>query len=148
VSDYIVAMIRNIKKRAPADKGCGPEELRLWEMQADICQTLANPKRLQILNLLQGQELSVGAMVSALKVAKANLSQHLSVMRQKGILVSRREGTAIYYRLATPRITEACKIMRQVLLEVLRAKEEFSQRLLDSGQDADEAEAAEPEESA
>ena len=105
-------------------------------MQADICQTLANPKRLQILNLLQGQELSVGAMVEALKVAKANLSQHLSVMRQKGILASRREGTTIYYRLATPRVTDACKIMRQVLLEVLKTKDELSQRLMASGNDA------------
>jgi ArsR family transcriptional regulator, virulence genes transcriptional regulator len=127
--NYIVAMIRNFIKKEPADKECGPEDLRLWEMQADICQTLANPKRLQILNLLQKGEFSVGAMVEALKVAKANLSQHLSVMRQKGILATRREGTMIYYRLATPRITEACKIMRQVLLEVLVAKEAFSQTL-------------------
>jgi DNA-binding transcriptional ArsR family regulator len=141
-------MIRNNKKKRPADRGCGPEDLRLWEMQADICQTLANPKRLQILNLLQGQELSVGAMVEALKVAKANLSQHLSVMRQKGILASRREGTMIYYRLATPRITEACKIMRQVLLEVLRAKEGFSQRLMDSGNKAGATGALEEGESA
>lgn len=129
-------MIRNIAKIAPDEQGCGPEELRLWEMQADICQTLANPKRLQILNLLKGQELSVGAMVEALGVAKANLSQHLSVMRQKGILATRRQGTAIYYRLVTPRITEACKIMRQVLLEVLAAREAFSQRLMNNGAEA------------
>lgn len=133
-------MIRNIIKKGPTDKGCGPEELQLWEMQADICQTLANPKRLQILNLLQGQELAVGAMVEALKVAKANLSQHLSVMRQKGILASRREGTTIYYRLATPHITDACKIMRQVLLEVLKTKDDLSQRLMASGNDAGTAE--------
>jgi DNA-binding transcriptional ArsR family regulator len=131
-------MIRNIAKEDLADQGCGPEELRLWEMQADICQTLANPKRLKILNLLQKQELSAGVMAAALKVAKANLSQHLSVMRQKGILACRREGTVIYYRLATPRIIEACKIMRQVLLEVMRAKEEFSQRLMDAGGAASE----------
>jgi len=112
---------------------CSPateEDICLWEMQADICQTLANPKRLQILNLLKGGELSVGAMVRALGLAKANLSQHLSVMRQKGILLSRRQGTAIYYRLATPGITEACRIMRQVLLEALAARGRISRRLL------------------
>jgi DNA-binding transcriptional ArsR family regulator len=129
-------MIRNNDKLGSADQGCDPKDLRLWEMQADICQTLANSKRLQILNLLQEQELSVGAMVSALKVAKANLSQHLSVMRQKGILTTRREGTVIYYRLVTPRITEACKIMRQVLMEVLAAREAFSQGIMDSGNGA------------
>jgi hypothetical protein len=54
----------------------------------------------------------------------------------------------IYYRLATPRITEACKIMRQVLLEVLRAKEGFSQRLMDSGNKAGATGALEEGESA
>ncbi len=113
-------MIRNIEKTdRPLPSPASPDDARLWEMQADICQTLANPKRLQILHLLKGGELAVGAMVKALGIAKANLSQHLSVMRQKGILASRREGTAIYYRLATPHIMEACRIMRQVLLEAL-----------------------------
>jgi len=112
-------------------------EARLWEMQADICQTLANPKRLRILNLLKDGELSVGAMVKDLGVAKANLSQHLGVMRQKGILAARREGTTIYYRLATPHITAACKIMRQVLLEALTARGELSRSILNSGFGAD-----------
>jgi DNA-binding transcriptional ArsR family regulator len=121
-------MIRNNKKSEQPDPSpISQDEARLWEMQADICQTLANPKRLQILNLLKEEELSVGAMVKALGVAKANLSQHLSVMRQKGILATRREGTTIYYRLAIPYITEACAIMRDVLLEVLTAKGNFRQ---------------------
>jgi ArsR family transcriptional regulator len=121
-------MIRNIENTSggpvvAADAG-------FWEMQADICQTLANPKRLQILNLLKEGELSVGALAKTLGVAKANLSQHLGVMRQKGILATRREGTTIYYRLATPHIVEACKIMRQVLLEALAARRELSRRIL------------------
>jgi ArsR family transcriptional regulator len=124
-------MIRNKKQNAQEKPpAISPEEAMLWEMQADMCQTLANPKRLQILNLLKDGELSVGAMVQALGVAKANLSQHLGVMRQKGILLSRREGTTIYYRLGTPHIAEACKIMRLVLLEALTARGELSRSLL------------------
>jgi ArsR family transcriptional regulator len=124
-------MIRNNNKKGPEKpKAISQEEARLWEMQADMCQTLANPKRLQILNLLKEGELSVGAMVQALGVAKANLSQHLGVMRQKGILLSRREGTTIYYRLGTPHIAEACKVMRLVLLEALTARGELSRSLL------------------
>lgn len=103
-----------------------PDDARFFELQADICQTLANPKRLQILNLLKNGEMSVGAMVSALDIAKPNLSQHLAVMRQKGILATRREGTVIYYRLATPHITEACRVMRQVLLEALAVRGSLS----------------------
>ncbi len=110
------------------------EEARFFELQADICQTLANPKRLQILNLLKGGELSVRVMVGALEIAKPNLSQHLAVMRQKGILATRREGTTIYYRLATPHIVEACRVMRQVLLEALAERGSLSRELPEDGQ--------------
>ncbi len=109
------------------------EQAKLWEMQANICQILANPKRLQIINLLKWGEHSVGALVQAMGVAKANLSQHLSLMRQIGILTTRREGTTIYYRLAIPHITEACEIMREVLLEVLATRTELSRQIGGAG---------------
>jgi len=123
-------MIRNKTERAaPAPDTSSQDSARLWEMQADICQVLANPKRLQILNLLKWGELSVGAMVRALGVPKANLSQHLSLMRQRGILATRRQGTTIYYRLSTPDITEACEIMREVLHEVLDTRGSLSRNI-------------------
>jgi ArsR family transcriptional regulator, virulence genes transcriptional regulator len=123
-------MIRNKEeKAAPAPETFSQDSARLWEMQADICQVLANPKRLQILNLLKWGELSVGAMVQSLGVPKANLSQHLSLMRQKGILATRRQGTSIYYRLSTPDITQACEIMRGVLHEVLDSRGSLSRNI-------------------
>ena len=123
-------MIRNkIEMAAPAPETSPQDSARLWELQADICQLLANPKRLQILNLLKWGELSVGAMVQALGVPKANLSQHLSLMRQRGILATRRQGTTIYYRLSTPDITQACEIMREVLHEVLDSRGSLSRNI-------------------
>lgn len=119
----IVAMIRN------KEKPQAQAETRIFELQAEICQTLANPKRLQILSLLKKGELSVGEMVEVMGIAKANLSQHLSIMRQKGILATRREGTTIYYRLARPKITEACGIMREVLLDSLAEQEKLSKSM-------------------
>ena len=119
-------MIRNKEKMAGPTPDTSSDSTHLWELQADICQLLANPKRLQILNLLKWGELPVGAMVQSLGMAKANLSQHLSLMRQRGILSTRRQGTTIYYRLAIPHITEACEIMREVLHEVLSSRGRFS----------------------
>ena len=124
-------MIRN---KAKAFSRETQADTKIFEMQAEICQTLANPKRLQILSLLKAGELSVGEMVKAMSIAKANLSQHLSVMRQKGILVTRREGTTIYYRLARPKITEACAIMREVLMDSLADQEKLSKRIRQGGQ--------------
>lgn len=126
----IVSMIRNNEKIAQSKGQTALSEARLFELQADICQTLANAKRLQIINLLKEGELSVGELVKALGVAKPNASQHLAVMRQKGILAARREGTTIYYRLATPQIIEACCIMRHVLAQTLAERGSLSQGLL------------------
>jgi ArsR family transcriptional regulator, virulence genes transcriptional regulator len=132
-------MVRNNEKKeedTPA-AAATPREVWLWEMQADMCQILANPKRLQIINLLKWGELSVGALKKSLGIAKPNLSQHLSVMRQKGILATRREGTTIYYRLAIPNIIEACEIMREVLLQVLSAESDHLRGITGAGEPGD-----------
>ena len=101
-------------------------DLKVYELQAEVCQILANPKRLRIVHLLKGVELSVGEIVTAMGIPKANASQHLSIMRQKGIVLSRRDGTSIYYRLSSPKITEACTLMREVLLILLAGQESLS----------------------
>ena len=102
---------------------------RMFDLQADVCLALANPKRLQILNLLKYGEMSVARMTEEMGINKANLSQHLAILRQKNILETRRQGTTIYYRISNPKITEACMIMRGVLIEMLKEKVKLSKRL-------------------
>lgn len=70
------------------------------EFHAEFCKTFSNPKRIEILNLLKGGEVTVGAIAKKLGVSKANVSQHLTVMRVTRILKTRREGTNVYYRIA------------------------------------------------
>jgi ArsR family transcriptional regulator len=94
----------------------------LYEMQAEICKTLTNPKRIEILNTLKNEEKTVTELVTALGASKANVSQHLAVMRHKGILTTRREGVNIYYRVANPKVIEACALMKEVLFEQVVAK--------------------------
>lgn len=105
------------------------EDTTFYELQSEICLALANPKRLQILNLLKNGEMSAGEMVKAMKIPKANLSQHLSVLKQRGIVSSRREGTSIYYSITHPKITDACSIMRSVLMESLEEKENLAKQV-------------------
>ncbi len=94
----------------------------IFEMQADICKTLTNPKRIEILNVLRNEEKTVTELVNALGASKANVSQHLAVMRHKGILTTRREGVNIYYRVTNPKVIEACALMKEVLFEQHTAK--------------------------
>ncbi|OFX35406.1 MAG: hypothetical protein A2Z07_05285 [Armatimonadetes bacterium RBG_16_67_12] len=95
------------------------QDRSLFELHAQVCQALGNAKRLEILDALRSRERSVSELTGTLGIRKANVSQHLSVLRAKGIVVARREGQTIFYRLATPKVIQACDLMRQVLLEYL-----------------------------
>lgn len=101
-------------------------EQRLYELHARMCQVFTSPKRLEILNHLRDKELSVGGLVRLAKIRQANLSQHLSILREKGIVRTRREGTTIYYSLANPKIIKAFDIIREMLLEKLVQTEKLS----------------------
>jgi len=94
---------------------------RLYHLHARICHVLANPKRLEIIDRLRTDERSVGELAGIMQIGQANLSQHLAVMRQQGIVTPRREGASVYYGLSNPKIVKACDLMRQVLLEHLKA---------------------------
>jgi ArsR family transcriptional regulator len=87
----------------------------LYERRARICQVLADPKRLRLIDALRDAERSVGQLADALGATLPNISQHLNVMRDAGLVSSRRDGTTIYYRLAYPQITQACDIVHDVL---------------------------------
>jgi len=89
----------------------------IYEMQAELCGALANPVRLRILELVSAQEMTSAELQQALDIPKTNLSQHLTVLRDAGILQSRREGLYQYMSLALPKIKDACAIVKSVLLE-------------------------------
>ena len=95
-------------------------EEKIFHMHAEVCKGMANPTRLKIMNLLREEEKSVEELRNKLKLPKANLSQHLGVLRQRGIVSTRRAGLNIYYKVTNPKMIKACDLLREVLLEQLR----------------------------
>ncbi|OGS01820.1 MAG: hypothetical protein A2V88_12760 [Elusimicrobia bacterium RBG_16_66_12] len=89
-------------------------------MHAQVCSVLSNAKRLEIIGLLREGEKTAGDLTKEMGIPKANVSQQLTVLRDKGILTSRREGRRIYYRLSFPKMLKAYDLLRQVLLERLQ----------------------------
>lgn len=87
----------------------------LLELQARLIQALAHPKRLKLLQLLGRGEASAGALADALGVSRPNLSQHLGVMHERGLVRVRRVGANRLYRLAYPEIKDACAMFQDVL---------------------------------
>lgn len=67
--------------------------------QAQYCQVFSNPRRILILWALGKDEMSVGDIATIVGASIQNTSQHLRLMRDRGILSSRREGHAIFYRI-------------------------------------------------
>lgn len=120
-------MLEYSKEQAMTEK---PKiDMTIYNMQAGISKTLANPIRLAILHTLRDGEKSVNELTDILGINQSNLSQHLALMRQMGILKTRKQGTSIYYSVTNPKINQACDMVREVLLDQLRQKHELSQSL-------------------
>ena len=97
----------------------GNQNMLIYEMQANICHALSHPVRLYILDLLSSNEMSSSELLEVLEIPKANLSQHLAVLKEAGILKSRKEGAFQVLSLAIPMIKDACQLVRGILLERL-----------------------------
>ena len=81
---------------------------------ANIARALADPKRLCVVERLAAGECSVSDLSREVGCQVPNMSQHLSVLRSAGLVVSRREGSTVFYRLADTRVLEAYQLLQQV----------------------------------
>ena len=103
---------------------------KIFEMHAEICKVFTNPKRLEIISLLRDGEKTVNELTELAGVPQANVSQHLTVLRQNDVVTTRRNGANIYYKIANPKILQAFDLMREVLLEKLSENEKLARRML------------------
>lgn len=84
------------------------------EEQAEIHQVFSNPRRLLILRMLDAQEMSVGEIAEEIGASLQNTSQHLRLMKDKGMLEARREGQTVFYQIAGNVTGKNCKLMLHV----------------------------------
>lgn len=87
------------------------------ELHAHICKGLADPKRLLILNALRHGERSVTDICEELDLPQANVSQHLAVLRERGLAETRRDGQRVFYSVSSPKIIAAMDLLREVMHE-------------------------------
>lgn len=102
----------------------------IYDLQAEICSALASPVRLQILDLVSESEKTASELLEVLGIPKANLSQHLAVLKDAGILHSRKEGLFQYMSLSLPKIKDACVLVRSVLLEKIAMEEKRNAEMI------------------
>ena len=106
-----------------------PADMDVFQLQAKLCKAFADPKRLFIINELSDGERSVSELAEKMGVRQTNVSQHLTVLRDRGVVLARRKATSIYYRLASPKIAEACQLVRQILIDQMEKNHSLAERL-------------------
>ncbi len=95
----------------PIDLFAGDEDI---ERASRSLKAMSHPLRLKILCTLGGQEISVQEIVEQVGTSQSNISQHLAILRDKGILASRKDANRVYYRVSDSRTLRLIGMMREV----------------------------------
>lgn len=87
-----------------------------------MCRIFTHAARLKIIDLLGRGEMKVSAITTAVGISRPTVSQHLAVLREQGVVSTRRSGTTIFYSIADSRIIDACRTMRAVLIDRMKGQ--------------------------
>ena len=110
------------------------DKLTVFEMQAQLCGLMSNTKRLMIMDFLNRMgEACVGDIAEELDATVSSVSQHLRLMRDNYIVISRKEGHTVFYRLKHPKIMSGCLAVRDVLMDELKSRSEMAGALENQG---------------
>ena len=88
---------------------------KYFELHAEVCKTFGHPKRLKVIHILREGEYTVTDLAERAGIDTSNLSQHLHILRDKGLVLTRREGTKVFYRISHPNIGKALDLMSAVM---------------------------------
>ena len=71
-----------------------------YNLHAQMCKTISNPRRQAILDTIRNGQMTVSELIAKTGISQANLSQHLSILRSKGVVSTRRDGNNVHYSLS------------------------------------------------
>ncbi|WP_026178855.1 ArsR/SmtB family transcription factor [Streptomyces hokutonensis] len=97
----------------------------LYQLKAEFFKTLGHPARIRVLELLSEREHAVAEMLPEVGIEAAHLSQQLAVLRRANLVVTRKEGSTVYYSLTSPDIAELLRVARTILSGVLAGQAEL-----------------------
>jgi len=101
----------------------------LYQAKAEFFKTLGHPVRIRVLELLSVREHAVSELLTQIEVEPANLSQQLAVLRRAGLVTTRKEGSAVFYSVTGPRVSELLTVARAILTGVLSGQAELLDEL-------------------
>lgn len=115
----ILSTVRIVRSMGTATRMESGVTAPLYQLKAEFFRTLGHPARIRILELLLDGERSVADLLPEVGLEASHLSQQLGVLRRAAVVISRKQGSSVFYRLATPDIADLMAIARQVLTGML-----------------------------
>jgi ArsR family transcriptional regulator len=103
------------------------DKAAIYRLHAQFCKTLSDANRLLMIAELAKGEVSVNELAQRLQLRQANVSKHLGLMRERGLVVARREGATVYYALSDPRIIGAIKLLKEVQADQIEKQHSLAQ---------------------
>ncbi|MFF1409478.1 ArsR/SmtB family transcription factor [Streptomyces sp. NPDC058289] len=97
----------------------------LYQLKAEFFKTLGHPVRIRVLELLSVREHAVAELLPEVGVEAASLSQQLAVLRKANLVITRREGANVYYRITSDEVVELLRVARSILSGVLQGQAEL-----------------------
>lgn len=91
------------------------DDTEVYRRQAVICKAFANPTRLHLIEMLTRGERWASELQEGLGISKANLSQHLAILKSAGVVSTRREGKQLHCGIAMPEVKQATAVLRNML---------------------------------
>ena len=116
--------------------GDGTMSTPLYQLKAEFFKTLGHPARIRVLELLSEREHAVAEMLPEVGIEPAHLSQQLAVLRRANLVVTRKEGSTVYYSLTSPYVAELLRVARTILSGVLTGQAELLADLKAAQQEA------------
>lgn len=102
------------------------ERAELVQLHARLCQALADPKRLMLLTTLRKGPRTVGDLCSELSLGQSNVSQHLAILRDRGVVTAERVGTTVTYSLRGDKVVRALDLLREFMNDQIEEQHQLA----------------------
>ncbi len=89
------------------------------QLLANIFKALAHPTRIQIIKLLKNGQLCVCKILPQIESEQSNTSQHLSILRNQGILENNKAGSMVYYKIKSPEVLKMIELAEKIIMKQL-----------------------------
>lgn len=100
------------------------QNFEMYEIHAEFCKAIANPKRLKIISLIGDKKIAVGELAKAMDLSISNISQHLKILKNYEVVRSEKEGHQVYYSLSDTRLVDTCNQIREIISDLYKKRKD------------------------